>query len=587
MMNIMEKTRAAKKKIITKSYLRLIPVSMIIVASANICGFIDNIIISRYLGAGALAAVGYFSPMQAIFGLSFVLTFGTMILCGNYIGSGQKDKVNSLFTGSFFTLLTINLIFILSLVMFRGKISNILCAGSSAAGLLEDFILSLALSLLFSPQSALLLSLIPYNNEIGKSYIAAAVMLLGKLLLNLLLVKPLGLFGIGLASSISDLAMLLILLPSFMKKTNTIYLKLSGIDLRLVGYAVKRGMSILLFYAGLIIKNSLMNYALILHSGDDGIAVVNVLASVCGITGTIMTGFVNAYATLGSLYYGEEDRESLMDLFKEAFVSGSACTMLMVITFLVFSGPLADFFFERGMQIWSLGQRMFMLGFLYLPFALIFILLLNTSRIQGKMLMVNILSFIETGLIGVLAVLTVPIQGTDAAWLANTWSDIICLIIILISIFVNKKRPGLSLTDIMKLPDDFGAAKDQFAEFSVAKLPDVSAVSNEICRFCESRNVDPKRTVLAGLCVEELTRNTLEHGGYHRDRNNINVRVVCKDELTIRIQDDCLKFDPCARMKMFAPEKPEENIGLRMVAGLAKDMNYYNNAGINSLIIKL
>ncbi len=583
----MEKTRTAKKKIIFESYLRLLLVNMVVVASSNICGFIDNIVISRFLGAGALAAVGYFSPILAVSGLSYVIVIGTTMLCGNYIGSGQKDKVNSLFTGAFFTLLIGNLVFILSLMVFREKLSNILCAGSAVGSLLKDYILSFAPSLLFSVQAAFLFSLTSFNNEIGKSYIAAAVMLLVKVLLNLLLVKPLGLIGIGLASSVSALAMYVILLPAFVNKMKTIHLELPGIDMKLVWNAVKRGMPVLLFNAGIIMKNTLLNYSMIRNSGDDGIAVVNVLASVCGIAGTVISGFVNAYATLGSLYYGEEDRESLIDLSKNAFVWGSACTALMSIASMVFSAPLSDIFFERGTQIWSLGQRMFMLGFLFLPLNLIFVLLLDTSRIQGKMLLVNILSFVETGLVGVLALLTVPVQGPDAAWLANTWSDLICVIIYLISVLVNKKKPGLSISDIMKLPDDFGASADEVAEFSVTKLPDVSAVSAEICRFCKSGNVDAKRSVLSGLCVEEITRNILQHGNYHADRNNIDVRVVCKDEVTIRIQDDCRKFDPCKRMKMFDPEKPEENIGLRMVAGLAKDMNYYNNAGINSLIIKL
>ena len=38
---------------------------------------------------------------------------------------------------------------------------------------------------------------------------------------------------------------------------------------------------------------------------------------------------------------------------------------------------------------------------------------------------------------------------------------------------------------------------------------------------------------------------------------------------------------------MFEPELPEKNIGLRIVAGLAKQMDYYNTAGVNTLLIKL
>lgn len=102
---IMEKTRTAKRKIIFESYKRLVLLSMVVACAANLCGFIDNIVISRFLGDAALAAVGYFSPVMAVSGLLYVIIVGTSMMSGNFIGSGQRDKVNSLFTGSFFSLL--------------------------------------------------------------------------------------------------------------------------------------------------------------------------------------------------------------------------------------------------------------------------------------------------------------------------------------------------------------------------------------------------------------------------------------------------------------------------------------------------
>ena len=60
-----------------------------------------------------------------------------------------------------------------------------------------------------------------------------------------------------------------------------------------------------------------------------------------------------------------------------------------------------------------------------------------------------------------------------------------------------------------------------------------------------------------------------------------------RDDLTIRIRDNCREFNPRKRLAMFEPEQPEKNIGLRIVAGLAKQTDYYNTAGVNTLLIKL
>ena len=56
---------------------------------------------------------------------------------------------------------------------------------------------------------------------------------------------------------------------------------------------------------------------------------------------------------------------------------------------------------------------------------------------------------------------------------------------------------------------------------------------------------------------------------------------------SVRIHDDCRKFDPREHMKLFDDSSPEKAIGLRMVTRLANSIDYYNNAGINTLMIKL
>ena len=70
--------------------------------------------------------------------------------------------------------------------------------------------------------------------------------------------------------------------------------------------------------------------------------------------------------------------------------------------------------------------------------------------------------------------------------------------------------------------------------------------------------------------------------------HNANIRIIVKDELVIRIQDDCPEFNPKKRLDQFSPEPdPTKNIGIRLVSRIAKEMEYQNNAGINTVIIKL
>ena len=66
------------------------------------------------------------------------------------------------------------------------------------------------------------------------------------------------------------------------------------------------------------------------------------------------------------------------------------------------------------------------------------------------------------------------------------------------------------------------------------------------------------------------------------------VRVVRKDDdLILRIKDDCVPFDPGERAKLSDPDDPTKNIGIRMVFGIAQDVQYQNILGLNVLMIRI
>ena len=266
---------------------------------------------------------------------------------------------------------------------------------------------------------------------------------------------------------------------------------------------------------------------------------------------------------------------------------GTLSTAVLVAAMAILAAPLSSFFFQAGSSVWRLCRNMFSLGFMFFPINVIINLLMNGYKAQGRMTLVNVMSFVETAMTGVFAAMTVPCFGAIAAWLANTFSDLLALAILLVSAFMLKGRVSLKADDLLKLSDNFGADRDEFVELAATTMGDVTVISEAVIAFCKSRGVSEKNAFLTGLCVEELLRNVFQHSAIGTSRCNVNARVVCKGELTIRIQDDCRKFDPRERMNMYNPDSPEKNIGLRMVAKLASGIDYYNNAGINTLIIKI
>ena len=126
-------------------------------------------------------------------------------------------------------------------------------------------------------------------------------------------------------------------------------------------------------------------------------------------------------------------------------------------------------------------------------------------------------------------------------------------------------------------------------DLSVRSLEDMVCVAEQIQNFCLSRGVDTRRAYLAGLSMEEMAGNIVDHG-FTKDRkaHSIDVRVVYKEDTVIlRIKDDCVPFDPGERQQIAEGDDITKNIGIRMVFRIANDVQYQNILGLNVLTVRI
>ena len=126
-------------------------------------------------------------------------------------------------------------------------------------------------------------------------------------------------------------------------------------------------------------------------------------------------------------------------------------------------------------------------------------------------------------------------------------------------------------------------------DISIESMDEVVSVSQRVQHFCHDKGIDGRRAYLAALSLEEMARNVVEHG-FTKDRrsHSIDIRVAHKDDdIILRIRDDCIPFDPVSRYKLGANEDKTFNIGLRIVFGISKDIQYQNILGMNALTIRI
>ena len=582
-------SRERLSPLVWKAFLRLLPLQIIEIIVFAINGFVDSVITSHFLGEAGVAAIGLFGPVAMVISITDMIIFGTQILCGRSIGSGDGDRVVSLFSTGVVFLSGVSLAVTLACLLFRESLAALLGAGEQLLPLVADYITGYAPGIIGQVLMGMLLVFLPFNNDIRRCYLGIGVMVASNTLLDLLLVGVwnTGTLGMGIATSCSYLLAMAVMIPGFVSRKKAVHFRWKGFCFDRLPEAVLFGLPSLMWVIGATARGYILNLTLMSHVGTAAVAAMTVQGNVCAIVGAVPMGCANAFLTIGSVYYGEEDRHSLVALMRFSLLLGSLLSGAAAALLMLFSGPLASLFFHPAAEAWPVTRRMLLLFPCFLIPNILSSLFLKAYQMQKRTALVNTLSLAGPLFMAFFALLLIGPMGPDAVWLSFPFSETLCVLIIAVSVILRSGKPTLSLTEWMKLPQDFGASPEECLEFSVNSMDQVLQLSVRIIDFCRKRQIDERRSTLMGLCVEEMVGNVVEHGFRPGENHHVEVRVVARDALIVCVRDDCRAFDPKSRLDQFDPEDVTRNIGIRMIAAMSEEMSYQCTAGINTLLIRV
>ena len=229
---------------------------------------------------------------------------------------------------------------------------------------------------------------------------------------------------------------------------------------------------------------------------------------------------------------------------------------------------------------------------LCMPLAVISLAFACYAQAAQKKTMSVVLPVID-GFVGVsvCSLFLIPLMKMNGLYIANILNGVICLIVIVLFAWKDCGHFPKSVEDLAAIPADFGAREADRLDISVHNLEEVTNVSERIVLFCRDHGVDRKRAVYAGLALEEMAGNVVQHGftkGRRRD-HTIDLRVIYDQEknIILRIRDDCLPFNPEDMSRLREPEDPLHNVGIRVVFNIAKDIRYQYVLGLNVLTLTI
>lgn len=583
-------------KIVKKLFTDTLIFMIMGIAVSTLGMMLDGVIIGNLLGVEHIAAYGLVAPIFSIFSaIGNVFSTGSQAFAARYMGKGETDKANRIFSMSFWSVILVAVLVAVVCVFSLDGITALLGASGESAHLAEHvsgYFLGLVIGLPFIVGVSVLNPVMQLDGDRGRAFLSTIVMTVVNLTLDLMNVYifKLGMFGMALATTISYLCAFITLLLHFSKKDIMLRLYLQKIDLKEMAGVVGLGLPGAISILCTTFRSYSINQILLSVSDSTAIAAFSVNNSLTTLLSSYCLGIGMTTLMLAGIVLGEEDGTNVRHLLKAAMKYAVWGTGIIAVITFVFASPMAMMFLDaENADALSMAVRCIRFQAVSMPICSLIYVIMNFMQGTKNVKMAHVVCILDNFVyvVAFAAILGFTF-GTDGVWAAFPVTEVVMYLTLLVIIWVRNKAFPKDIMAFAFLPKDFGALEEDILEMSVTDEKDVMALSRETENFCRVHGADRRRTFLIALSVEEMAGNVVEYGFSDGKKHHMELRLVKKeDDYIIRIRDDCRAFNPLKQLELTDESDPVSNIGIRMISRMAKSFDYVNTMKINNLIIRV
>lgn len=566
--------------------------------STTCCLLIDSVVICRLLGVESMSAYGLASPLLIVLtALGTMTSVGIQVVCGKAIGAGDREGSDNCYSAAVAMSLGMALCAMAMIFALWRPICSFLGAGEAVPEnriffLTGDYLKGYILGAPFFFLSQAMTPFLQLGGRRKTLLVSVAAMTAVDIAANLVSVYCFhaGMFGIGLASSLSYLAAFLVGLVFFLQKSCPFRFRRQGVRWQGAVEIVGGGSPVIINQICFTVRVFLLNRLLLAISGTDAVAVFATVSALGNVFFSVGLGTGTVALMLSSVSFGEEDRTSLCELVRVMFRQTLELITATILVAEVLSPWLARLFLGGAPDVLAIAiPALRLYSFSLIPCAIV-VTFKNYYQGTNRMALTHLISVLDALVFTTLFpwLLSMP-YGLTGVWLGITVGELAVQVVILALAWVRHGGISFSAETLSMLARDFGAKEEDYFDASVTDLNSAVEVSEQIRTFCNNRGMERRTGYFVGLCVEEIAVNTIQHG-FTKDNqsHSIDVRLVVKDgNRLIRMRDNCVEFDPTAYMELHSADSPESHIGIRMVMNMVKEANYIHTLGLNNLTLRL
>ncbi|MBP3872830.1 MAG: ATP-binding protein [Lachnospiraceae bacterium] len=581
--------------LLARLFFRLLPyqILLIVINAAN--GIVDGLFASNAIGPDAMSAIGLYTPMtHFLYALSIMMVGGSQLLYGSYLAE-KPDSVHSVFSVDPVVSFVVSAL--TSLAMILGVVTHLTDMAVSDAvqrSMFNRYLIGQSVGIPALVLGQQLFSFLSLENQTKRTMTAGIICFVTNAAADALLtvVFPLGTLGLGLASSISVWLFFGFQALYFISGKSHLKFSIKSCRWKDAPRIAVRGYSGALSRFVEMFRCLIVNVLIMKFVGNAGLSSFSASNSFLGVIWSIPFGMIAVQRMLMSISVGEEDRESLKDTMRVILRIGVPIMIVVAGLIIAAAVPLTRMFYrDPSDPIYDMTVMGFRMLPICMPLAVVSLSFACYAQAAQKKLMSIVLPIID-GFAGVslTSLFLIPLMKMNGLYLANILNGIICILVIILFAYLEKKRFPGSIDDLMMIPDDFGPSELDRIDISVRGMEDVENVSTQVEGFGTMRGIDHRRALFASVALEEMAGNIVEHGFTKdkRPKHIIDIRVIHRgDDVILRMRDDCLPFDPSKRELLLEPEDKAHNVGIRLVYKISKKVEYQNLLGCNVLTVTI
>ena len=589
------RNRLSDDRLIAETFYRMLPYQVLMIAIAAVNGIVDSLYASNAIGEAAMSAMGLFAPIgHFVYAAGVLLVGGAQILYGRYI-SKDHARVQSVFSvdlaASLALSLLLTLFMVLSALLDWGRLFT---NDGEVLRRFSGYLLGQSIGMVPFIIGLQLFVFLSLENQTRRTMAASVACIAVNVVLDhvLIVVLDMGIFGLGLASSVSSWVFFLIQAAWYLRGKSEWKLSFRRCLWKDAPAIVRLGYPGALARFLEMFRCVIVNLLVVRYVGSAGLAAFSASNSFLGIIWSLPFGMVAVGRIVFSITVGEEDRRSTIDIMRVILFRGGRLVLFVVALLVALAVPLTRMYYQDpadpvfGMTV---------MGFRLLPLCMLPSVLSLAyaayAQVMEKRAFALILSVTEgVGGVGLFSLLLIPAWGMNGLYIANILNGVLCCAEIFLYAWIMRRRPPRTVEQLMALPSSFGVPDDMRMDITVREIGEVTSISERVMAFCRERGVDSRRSYFVGLCMEEMAGNVILHG-FTKDRkkHSVDIRLTCRgDEILLRMRDDCVAFNPSDHAVMLDPgEDGMKNAGIRLVYSIAKEINYQNLLEQNVLTIRV